>query len=362
MLKYEIETKNVETPYGDLIVRSSLKKTKQLIFLLGGAINRDVKLPPVYQRATWLKDLPVSAVALADETLMLDDDIELGWYLGDEKEEFLNKLKAGIYRIARDEGVEFSDIMFFGSSGGGFASALLSSYFRGSKCLIVNTQTDISRYIKKVYDKFMDVTGAKDGVYKHSLMELFEVKRYVPNIQYYQNVRDTFHYNNHYIPFLSWYSDSKPALHETGLVTFKEYSLPGGHSGLHEKHETESFIMEYFRDSELSNNGEKYTLSAKKNRFVTLETFTRKIVLDVVSDSLDSKLALYYDGYIDERNKSHLIYLGWRESKTLGLFKYVSKKEESYTLNLDMSDFSNLPFLKLTNWSGGDLMLGIHYE
>lgn len=362
MFKYEVETTNVETPYGDLIVRSSLKKTKQLIFLLGGAINRGVKLPPVYQRATWLKDLPVSAVALADETLMLDDDIELGWYLGDEREEFLNKLKSGIYRIARDEGVEFSDIMFFGSSGGGFASALLSSYFRGSKCLIINTQTDISCYIKKVYDKYMDVSGAESGDYKHSLMGLFEAKRYIPNIQYYQNVEDTFHYNNHYIPFLSWYADYKPTLRETGLVTFREYSLPGGHSGLHNKDETENFIMKYFRDSELSNHEEKYTLPAKKNRFVTLETFTRNIVIDVTSDSLDSKLALYYDGFIDGINKSHLISLGWRESKVLGLFKYVTMQETSYTLNLEMRDFSTLPFLKVTNWAGGNLMLGVHYE
>lgn len=362
MKEFEVETSAIETPYGDLVIRGSFKGTRQLVFFLGGAIKRDIKPPPVYQRATWLKDIPVSAIALSDETLMLDDEIELGWYLGGVNGCFLKKLLSGIYNIARREKTEFSDIVFFGSSGGGFASAFLSSYFRGSKCVIMNSQTDISRYNENVYNKFLSVTQYNKGSREHSLMELFESKRFIPNIKFFQNIGDDFHFRNHFLPFMDWYSKVKLTIPDVGLVNFIEYSMTGGHGGLYNQGDTQKIITDYLNDEILATPCKKFRLSSYKTRYLTIETFTKCVALNINSDAGKAKLALYYDGGVGEEMKSKLISLGWRESKMLGYFKYIFTTSAVATEYLDMEDLSDLPYLKLVNWSNEIVSVGINYE
>ena len=346
-----------------MLIKASLKDTKELVVFLSGAIQRDKKSPPVYQRESWLTSLPYSAIAIADETLLLNNSIELGWYLGDANGGILKKLILSLYYFFEKNKFIFNNIIFYGSSGGGFAAALLSSYFRGSRAIMINPQTDISKYHSAVYQEFMSTTQYQKH-YTHSLMELFYQKRFIPNIKYLQNTQDTFHYREHYLPLMHWFAKTNLAINNnSGLISFLEYSMDGGHGALHNAEESNSFIIKYIEDSYSVNPVSIHTLMPIKTQFITIETFTKAVILKITSPKVNSKLVMYYDEPIDDETLQALTSQGWIRSENIQIFKYITLTNLEITKKINTSSLSCLPYFKIKNWfSGCNINITVQYN
>lgn len=105
--------------------------------------NPDLKLP-VFTGLNVTRDLDASFVALSDPSLYLDPDLKLGWFAGSSGWNFQAVMKRVLQRIVVV--ARARDVVFFGGSGGGFASLYYSAAFAGSLALVWNPQTDIRAY------------------------------------------------------------------------------------------------------------------------------------------------------------------------------------------------------------------------
>lgn len=105
--------------------------------------NAEVKLP-VFTALNVTKDLDASLIAVSDPTLHLQPDLKLAWFAGCEGLDLQKLLPPILDRIIEISGA--SDVIFFGGSGGGFASLYYSAGVADSIALVWNPQTDIVRY------------------------------------------------------------------------------------------------------------------------------------------------------------------------------------------------------------------------
>jgi hypothetical protein len=127
----------------DFYVR--LKPGRPLIISFHGnqPRNADVKLP-VFTGLNVTKELDASFVAVSDPSLHLHPDLKLAWFAGCEGLDLQKVLPPLLDKII--EASEANDVIFFGGSGGGFASLYYSAGIPDSIALVWNPQTDITRY------------------------------------------------------------------------------------------------------------------------------------------------------------------------------------------------------------------------
>lgn len=117
------------------------------------AIGSDFTLP-VVSGLGFSRDVEVNRVFVSDPSLVNDSSLNLSWFagtLGKHLEHLIDDVIGKVlasHRTARR-------VVFFGASGGGFAALLHSSRFDQSIALVANPQTDIRRYDRAAYSKFV---------------------------------------------------------------------------------------------------------------------------------------------------------------------------------------------------------------
>lgn len=159
--------------------------------------NGEIKKPPFFDRWTWYKYFDESFIAYADPSFYYDDNITLGWFVGKETW-YLEVIGKIIKNIAKNRKISNENILFFGSSGGGFASIGLATLLKGSKTIVNNSSFSIRDITKRHYDILLDILKnsfpdlSEEEILdklKHriDLIELFKYQNYVPDITYYAN-------------------------------------------------------------------------------------------------------------------------------------------------------------------------------
>lgn len=88
--------------------------------------------------------IALSHVAVNDPTITLTADLTLSWYAGSGDVKLQNILPSVFDRIIEE--LEPSSVIFFGGSGGGFASLYYANKVKDSIALVWNPQTDILSY------------------------------------------------------------------------------------------------------------------------------------------------------------------------------------------------------------------------
>ena len=123
-------------------------ESKRLFVILSAAVNREKQKLPVFNRMTWAQKgiFPGSVLCISDPTIELSDSMRLGWYIGDEKKDLLDDLSQFILAYAKTYGIANRDIVFWGSSAGGFAALALSAKVKGSSAVTINAQVDALSY------------------------------------------------------------------------------------------------------------------------------------------------------------------------------------------------------------------------
>lgn len=122
------------------------KEQQPLFVMLSAAIDRSKHSLPAFNRWTWADKFPGHVLCVADPTLELHNGMELGWYLGTEKYDATEELCMLISQFAEALGIPHGMIVFWGSSGGGFAALALASRIEGTIAVAINAQTDIFAY------------------------------------------------------------------------------------------------------------------------------------------------------------------------------------------------------------------------
>ena len=237
----------LEVNYKGVIFNFVIKlssKNKNLLCTSPGAHLRNQKTssgklmtPPFIDRWSWFKYFDDSFIAQSDPMLDLHNELILGWCVGTKDHWYLETIAKIIDNITKNHQIRHDNMLFYGTSNGGFVSMVLATLFKGSSCLVNNSQFSAFNYYWEMNRQFFDVLNKEyagigasedrayvDKLYRNNdiynrlseferdivshiyyrvdLMELFKKEKYVPNITYYLHVRSIPDVNNYAIPFL----------------------------------------------------------------------------------------------------------------------------------------------------------------
>nr|WP_314085249.1 glycosyltransferase family 4 protein [uncultured Shinella sp.] len=121
-----------------------LEGSDRLFIMLHGAISREKHRPPILGRWNWKEKVGGSILSISDPTLLLSDQVHIGWYLGDEKRNPIPSIVSIAEKVASDLDVT---PVFYGSSAGGFA-AICAACESGGVAVAINPQLDLVTYRK----------------------------------------------------------------------------------------------------------------------------------------------------------------------------------------------------------------------
>lgn len=169
--------------------------------------------PPFFRRWSWYKYFNENFIAYADPMFYLDERIQLGWYVGDKDNWYLEIISLIIKKFAKNKAIPNNNILCYGTSGGGFSSIVLGTLIRDSKVLVNNSQFNVLNYHSWAVNRLFEVlrksfTGMSDDEIKKAINfrldcnELFKKEKYVPSITYHVNVNSDVDIYNHCLPFL----------------------------------------------------------------------------------------------------------------------------------------------------------------
>ena len=164
--------------------------------------------------------------------------MNVGWCIGDKYDYAIKDLSEIIIEIAKERKIPYKNIIFYGSSAGGFTALSLAAHLEGSTAVAINSQTDILKFestravenlrqkvffglsIDKIYENYADRV---DMITRYK-------KVYKSKVFLVQNIQDKHHYEVHFKPFLN----SLGGTPSMGISTFGRhiswvYNQEGGH-------------------------------------------------------------------------------------------------------------------------------------
>lgn len=191
---------------------------------------------PYFQRIKWFSSLQGIGISLSDPSLSLDDDIQVGWFLGSDKADFLQETSKYIGELMEYNGISRDETLFFGSSAGGFSSLGFATYLRGSRALVVNPQTDLFRFhnipelgkiIRSGFNSRNTTQLSIQYPWRFSISSLFMKENYAPSCLIMINTADDWHVSEHIAPLLASLSGS-PLTNDINVKFF--YDKEMGHN------------------------------------------------------------------------------------------------------------------------------------
>ncbi|WBU55514.1 hypothetical protein [Paracoccus sediminicola] len=190
----------------------NLKLTKAegadtLLIGFHGAIDRKLRKLPVYTDPIPEVENHAHQLMISDPSLELGEELSMAWYAGDHRFD-AQALLGELFREAA-EVLGVRKVIYFGSSGGGFAALYYSWIHPGSLALVGNAQTNlekyyprhIARYLESCWPTAKDISALDEKIVT-DVCALYA--KNVPNyVIYCQNPTDTFHMFNHCTPFIA---------------------------------------------------------------------------------------------------------------------------------------------------------------
>lgn len=106
--------------------------SKHLVVLGPSLMNRALNPFPYFFRWSWMQDFPFSTLILNDPTLYLDDTLAAGWFVGTPELDVMQLAATLVEEIAGHLSVCRGNIVFAGSSAGGFSAIGMAACLPGS--------------------------------------------------------------------------------------------------------------------------------------------------------------------------------------------------------------------------------------
>lgn len=289
------------------------KKSKKLIIVGSGALgvrNFDRKRPYI-DRHSW--NFKQSTIYYHDPTYYIDDSITGGWGFGSKNNHYLKKISLILDLIIKKLDVPYQNVIFYGSSAGGFISLVLSTYIKGTLCLADIPQIYVNRYKTKLkqLDGWRDLKEQCDNEltdeefldkykYRLDVVEIIKKEEYVPNAYLVLDCSVDLDFNTQYMPFFKALNEL-PFTETSNNIKLIISGRQKGHVPL-EKNETIELINDLLErnnaDDEISSAFSKSTNVNINSVLTKLEKYNTARI-DVSLSGEDSNLEIIsIDDYI----------------------------------------------------------------
>jgi hypothetical protein len=204
----------------EFLIRYKLRSTHLLIMGSGaGALSSEKQVgPPVFQRHSWIDNLEDSVIYYNDPTLYHDSNLRLAWGQGVVDRFYLKDIAIILEKLRQKIGIPTKNVIYYGSSGGGFMSLILAGFMKGSTALVNSPQINLTNWLKvpvlKVYKWSYPGLTEQEVIERYSeridVIAFYNSIRYVPCIYYLQNAYCEFDIVNQVTPFLEGLQKMNP--------------------------------------------------------------------------------------------------------------------------------------------------------
>lgn len=195
---------NGDTPI-DFSIESHEGATTTIV-CFHGAVQKTVQLPWTVGAGV-VGPTGANRISFSDPSLLLADDLILGWFLGSNQlPKYQQILVSIVQTLVQRSGTKHT--IFFGGSAGGFAALNLSAEFPGSLSIAMNPQTSLDKYYQRLVNEYIKVAWPSlkslTQLPRNIRYNLTEVYGNITSntVAYVQNTRDEFHIKNHQLPFM----------------------------------------------------------------------------------------------------------------------------------------------------------------
>ena len=256
--QFELEINYNNVKYEFLVKFSSVKNG--LICFGPAAYNPNDFSPPIYIRHSWHADFESSTIHYNDPTTYNYDDsvkyrspnLRGGWGVGKLDNYYLGNIGKIIKLLASLNNISQDEIIFFGSSVGGFCSIMLATILKTPLAVVNNPQTiltDDSFNFKDLLNSCFDGNEEYMDLYKYrfNVVEMFKKENYMPRIMYFINIRSPVDVGTACIPLIESLKCTDFAHEKIQIVA---YSDDRGHMGFYPKKD----IIHILEDILNSNN------------------------------------------------------------------------------------------------------------
>lgn len=187
-------------------------KTNRLIVAFHGAVARNTDRS-VFDRTRNVKSVSRFAhqISIFDPTIVRNEKLSMGWYLGDQVYPAQSVLQKFIARII--ETLQAERVIFMGSSGGGFAALYFGFHHPGSIVIPIVSQARIPHYYSghgiRAFPRYCSTCWpdlSEDEVAERvcvDVTKLYASKPFHNAVIYLMSPGDTRHFAHHATPFLS---------------------------------------------------------------------------------------------------------------------------------------------------------------
>lgn len=135
-----------------------LKKStsEKLLVFLNSASSR-VKEGPIFHRISWTSSLEANMLYFEDPMYLEYDDLKCSWYYGQENKSYLKLIVEIVDDVAKKNKIKRENIVFVGSSAGGYAAIFCANDMLGAKAYAYNPQIVLNKWPGA--KKFTDITN-----------------------------------------------------------------------------------------------------------------------------------------------------------------------------------------------------------
>lgn len=169
------------------------------------ALSKAATKFPIFAGGRMSEGLPTNRIHVADPSILLDNNLALGWYAGNSRQP---KLQSAIRFILRALIPEGQRTITLGASGGGFAALYYATRFADATAIPINPQTNIAHYLPNSVDRYTQLAWKLPGTRR--ILDVPArtniVTQYMAPVEnrvlYIQNTGDKTHVQKHMTPFL----------------------------------------------------------------------------------------------------------------------------------------------------------------
>ncbi|WP_347331349.1 hypothetical protein [Marinimicrobium locisalis] len=130
-------------------------RARRLFVLFSGAANRDKIQPPVFQRWKWADRFPGHVLYVSDPALFENETLGLAWYIGVGERDPLPFIADTVRSVAGYLKLKSSKVVFYGSSGGGFAALRMQNFMSEATSVAINPQVTLTKYNRSLVGRYV---------------------------------------------------------------------------------------------------------------------------------------------------------------------------------------------------------------
>lgn len=232
------------------------KKHNSFVVFSNGAIDRQTKQPPIFQRVSWKDDIQANSIFIDDPTIH-DGEMSLGWGIGREKHYYLKSISDILKSIFKTLDIAENNITFFGSSAGGTMSMILASMHKGTRAVVNNPQTRVEKFytgnhLRKIINAFFPHYTESEFIEEFksriSVVEAFKENGHCPEVVYILNRKSHFDVNIDYKLFIEDMENNNLSMNSVNYLIYNNELK--GHNPI-SKENTVSIINNYANDKNL---------------------------------------------------------------------------------------------------------------